>query len=93
MAYLLIGPGETLNFTCEWSNELEAASPSDSIANSAWAISPSGPSLSDAVVSDTRTTINVSNCTVGRVYRLTNTVETTQGLTAERSISVRCEKR
>lgn len=98
MAYLLIGPGETLDYSCDWTSELEAGSPSDSIATSAWRIapeegSPPTPTLSDLAHADTLASVKLADGTAGAVYRLTNSITTAQGLTLERSITIRCETR
>ncbi len=98
--YLLIDPQETLDYTFDWGPFMdESGSPSDTILSSAWAItpanagSPSEPVLSgDTKTADTTTTL-VANCAVGQVYRLTNTVVTAQGRTAERTLTLRCEQR
>lgn len=98
MAYRLIGPGETLGFSMDWTTELESGSPADSLVTSDWSIapqdgSPSRPALTDLEHVDAVSSVTVAGASVGVVYRLTNRVTTAQGLIFERSITVRCEKR
>ena len=98
MAYLLIGPGETLDFSFDWTNELESGSPHDTIGSSDWSIaprhgSPSTPSLVDREHIGAISAVTVADAMVGTIYRLTNRVTTAQGLIFERSITVRCENR
>ena len=98
MAYRLIGPGETLGFSMDWTSELESGSPADSIATSDWSIapqdgSPSRPALTDLEHAGAVSSVTVCDATAGVVYRLTNRVTTAQGLIFERSITVRCDKR
>ncbi len=99
MAYLLIDPQETLDYTCDWGPFLdEGGSPSDVISNSSWSIapqigSPLSPDLSGSTQTLSTATIKVTNATLGQVYRLSNKITTSQGRTAERSITKRCENR
>lgn len=99
MAYLLIDPQETLDYTCDWAPFLdEGGSPSDTISTSSWSIapqdgSPQTPDLSGSTNTVSTATIKVTNAAIGQVYRLSNKITTTQGRTAERSITLRCENR
>jgi hypothetical protein len=99
MAYLLIGPGETLDYSVDWTGELDAGSPSDAITASSWSVtpqdeaSPERPSLSGDSTSGAITAVRLADCTGGAIYRLTNRVETALGLILERSITIRCENR
>lgn len=94
MAYELIDPDETLDFPRDWSTFLDAGgSPSDAIQTSAWSIFPVGPLLSGASQSGAVTAVFVSNAQAGQIYRLTNSITTAQGRTAERSVTLRCENR
>ncbi len=99
MAYLLIDPQETLDYTCDWGPFLdEGGSPSDVIATSSWSVapqigSPQAPDLSDSTNTARTATIKVTNATLGQIYRLSNRITTNQGRTAERSITLRCENR
>ena len=95
-SFLLQAPGETLDYSVDWTNELSETAPADSIAASAWSIAPNagspGPSLSGATVAGMTTTTKVSGLAFGVVYRLTNRVETAQGVILERSLTIRCHK-
>ncbi len=99
MPYLPIDPGETLDYSCDWSAFLDdGGSPSDTIATSSWTItpleaSPVIPTLASESNTVNTTTVFVSNAVYGQVYQLTNRIVTAQGRTAERSIACRCEQR
>jgi hypothetical protein len=85
VAYLLIGPDETLNYTFDWSDSLGEAT----IIGSTWLISPAGPTFQNTTYSDTTATCYVTGCEEGEVYRLTNRIETTAETTEERSLTLR----
>ncbi len=95
--YLLQDPSERLDYTIDYRGELDQGSPSDVIADSSWSISPDGdspgPELSAAAVGGTLVTVKVAGLAQGRVYRLTNRVTTQQGLTLERTVTIRCQNR
>lgn len=101
--YDLQAPEENLDYSYDWSDFLaESGSPQDSISTSEWSIdppsdggSPSSPLLEEQSSSgpNTITSCLVSRLTRGVIYRLTNTVVTTQGRTAAWSIIIRCGQR
>jgi hypothetical protein len=99
MPYVLIDPGETLDYTFDWSDSLDdGASPTDTIATSSWSITPQEASPTAPVLSNERQTANTATVFVagagfGRLYRLTNRIVTAQGRTAERSVVLQCEHR
>ena len=94
MPYRLIDPQETLDYACDWTAFLaEGGSPADTIQSSAWAVDPAGPTLSGASVTGALARVFVSGAQAGQIYRLTNTVTTALGRTAERSWTLRCENR
>lgn len=96
MAYRLIDPDETLDFSMDWSDFLDDGSPTDSISSSSWSIEGGGsptPTLSGGVTNGDVTSIFLSGCEVGEVYRLSNKIVTSQGRTAERSWTLRCAQR
>ena len=99
MAYVLIDPSEDLDYTFDYGPFVDdGGSPSDTILTSAWVItpqsgSPQTPDLHSAANTVDTTTIFVKNPTVGEIYRLTNTVVTNDGRTAQRSLTIRCEQR
>jgi len=97
MAFLVIAPGEVLDYTCDWDNFLEeTGSPSDTIASSSWEIEPGGsPGLevqSDSFTVST-STVWVAGGIAAEVYRLINTVVTAVGRTGKRSITLICAPR
>ena len=91
--YLLQAPGETLDYSVDWTNELNGAG--DTIITSTWSISPSGAGLvlSGAKVVGQTASTKVAGLTFGGIYRLTNVCQTDQGLVLERSLTIRCHKR
>lgn len=99
MPYHLQDPGSKLDYTCDWASFLDdAGSPSDTISSFSSAITPQSgsplqPNLSAETTSGTKTTVWVDSCIRGEVYMLTHVVVTSQGRTAERSITIRCENR
>jgi hypothetical protein len=80
-------PGETLDYSVDWTVRLAAG---DSVATSAWAISPSGPTLSGATETGSVATTLVTGLVLAGIYRLTNTVTTAEGQTMRESITIRC---
>ncbi len=98
MPVYLHDPSEDLDYTIDYSEELDAVgSPSDTIAASSFSIEGHGgspaPSL-DAQVDETdRTTVTVSNLELGEIYRLKNVTTTTQGRVLTRAVTIRCEHR
>jgi hypothetical protein len=99
MPYVLIDPGETLDYTFDWSTWLDdGASPTDTIATSSWSVvpqqaSPLAPTLSGERQTASSATVFVTSALYGQVYRLTNRIVTAQGRTAERSVTLQCEHR
>ncbi len=85
MAYLLIGPDETLNYTFDWSDSVGE----ETIVSSSFSIMPTGPELTNQTHTDTTATAYLSGCEVGQVYRLTNQVVTSAETTEERSVTLR----
>jgi hypothetical protein len=71
--------GSKLDYSHNWSAWLVDG---DTIASHAWAISPTGPVLTN----ETSSTVNVEGFTVGTVYRLTETIVTAAGRTGVREI-------
>lgn len=89
-------PGETLDWSVDYSEELTSTSPPDAIATSEWAItggpgSP-GPVLSSPSVASPIVTVAVSGLDRNVVYLLTNKAVTQQGVTLERSLTIRCRE-
>ena len=93
MAYKLIDPQEVLDYGIDWTGFLAEVQPADSITLSSWSITPAGPVLfSDSVTGDV-SRVFVAGASNGTLYQLTNRITTSQGRTAERSITLRCENR
>ena len=93
MSLRLIDPDEKLDFSADFSSWLDAGILIT--GTPVWSISPTGPTLSDQSDTTTVSTIFVSLCTVGIVYKL-SCKATTNNVTAqiaERSIELRCEQR
>jgi hypothetical protein len=99
MPYVLIDPSETLDYGFDWSTWLdETGSPTDTINTSSWTISesagsPTAPTLTSDSNTSTTTTVFVAGCQLGEIYELVNTIVTTAGRTAQRTITLRCEQR
>ncbi len=93
MAYRLIDPDEKLDFTVDWSDWLDSGVIISGTPT--WAISPTGPTLSDQVTTTTNSTIFVSLATLGVTYLLSCKIVTDAATaqTAERTITLRCEQR
>ncbi len=93
MSYRLIDPDEKLDFTVDWSDWLDSGVVIS--GSPTWAISPTGPTLSDQVGTTTASTIFVSLATLGVTYLLSCKMVTDAATpqTAERTITLRCEQR
>jgi hypothetical protein len=88
-------PGETLDYALDWTEWLAGdVIQTAPTAGSSWAISPavagqpSAPEILGAPAS--QTACLVAGLTLGQVYELTNTIVTTGGRTAQRTITIRC---
>ncbi len=91
--YRLIDPDEKLDFSIDWSDWLDSGVLITGTPT--WAISPTGPTLSDQVDTTTVSTIFVNGATLGVVYLLSCKIVTdaVTAQTAERTITLRCEQR
>lgn len=91
-SYRLIDQSDDLDYTEDFSDWLDSGVTIDSAV---WTIYPTGPTLHDQMDTDTASTIFVSGCTRGVVYKLsceiTTTAQTLQ--VSERSIELRCDHR
>lgn len=82
-------PDEVLDYAIEWSDWL-AETPTDSLLSSTWgASSPVGLTTSTPSISGTKTILWLSAGTAGTTYYIANTVVTTQGRTAQRTVKIR----
>ncbi len=92
MAFELQTPGEALTWSFDWDDGPWLAE-GDSLSSATWAITPTGPTVSDLGESSNVSSVRVSAMTSGEIYRLTCTMISTEGDTGERSIEFRCGNR
>jgi hypothetical protein len=92
MSYVQIkDPESVLDYTLDWADFLAAG---ETIDTSTWAVSPSGSlAIDDNSNTGATATVWLSAGTRREVYAATNTIETTEGRTEQRSITVRVEER
>lgn len=97
-AYKAIKPGEELDYSFNHQEEADdVGSPSDTISTSTWAVtpqddaSPEAPALSNDTIDGVVTSVVISGCTAGNVYRLTNTVTWATGIVTKKTVVLRCE--
>ena len=93
MSFRLIDPDEKLDFSVDFSSWLDAGVLIS--GTPAWTINPTGPTLDDQADTTTKSTIFVSDATLGVVYLLSCKAVTDAATpqTMERSITLRCETR
>lgn len=93
MAFLLIDPDEKLDFTVDFSTWLDTGVTISGVP--VWTVTPTGPVLGNQANTTTKSTIFVSGCTLGQVYRLSCKAVTnaTTPQTVERTITLRCEQK
>lgn len=86
-------PGSTLDYGLDWSQYLDS---DVTISSSSWSVEPSGE-LTVVEGSEThsaqKTEVKVQGGVEGTVYRLTCRIETSDGLTVERSLLILVEER
>jgi len=85
-------PDATLDYEFNWLPWLGT----DTISDSAWAITPSGSAgivTSSESHTTTSTRVFIEGGDVGEEYTLTNTINTTGSRTDERSIKIRIQER
>lgn len=98
MSIYVVDPDESLDYSIDWDDDgaLSTGSPAETVDTSVWAITPdiSGEAdLSGATKGDTLTTINLAGAQLGRLYRLKNTITTSEGRTLVRSVLVKVAHR
>ena len=94
MSYLLKDPLATVDYTVDW--RADYLGETDNLASSIWSVEPDEPGgVQVAVDSFTlaEAKVSVSGGIGGRIYRLTNRVQTAAGLEDRRSIAIRVEAR
>lgn len=83
-------PGETLDYTIDWSAWLSGA---DTIAQAVvWAV-PAGLTKVQQAQDTKRATVWISGGTVGQAYPVACLIETAEGRVANRFINIRCVER
>lgn len=90
MSFILQDPDEALVHSIDWTDWIG----SDTIASTASAVTPTGPTLVDLGSSGAISSAKLSGLTYGEKYDLTLQITTTTGAEiGERSISIVCGKR
>lgn len=84
-AVKLQDPGETLDYSFDWTAWLAG----DTILSSAWAVTPTGPTISGQAVAGNVTTTLIAGVAFGGIYTLKNVILTNQGRTADDSVLIR----
>jgi hypothetical protein len=92
MAYLLIGPGEVLDYSFDWSGEVTGLA---TIATSTFTSSPSGLIFEGGAINNTgkKTTVTVSGAVAGKVYEVVNQITDSASRTLNQSFALRCHPR
>ena len=86
--HYLQDPNDTLDYQHDWTDFLAVG---DAIASRVWSIDPNdGGSPSIIVSGGTSASVFVGHLTAGIVYRLSEKITTTNGIIAERAITIRC---
>ena len=86
--FRLIDPDEKLTYSVDWVDWLAT---DDTISSATWAITPTGPTVTDLSESGTRASASVQSATRGEIYRLTCDMVSTDGETGQQSIAIRCD--
>lgn len=81
-------PSDVLDYTIDWTAELNAPSPPDAIASVVWSV-PAGITQGATLQAGPRTTIWLSGGTAGTDYTITCRITTDQGRVIERSRKIR----
>lgn len=100
MSLYTIAIGEELDFIIDWDDDfLNTGSPEETISTSSWEIEPDAGSPSELAFgatanSNTNSTATVwlnatTNALPGKVYRVHNTVTTSEGRTGKRTLVLR----
>jgi hypothetical protein len=83
--YIISSPGDTLDYSLDWTALLQA---SETIASSSWA-ADTGVTLGAQSYFGTVTTVFAGGGVDGGAYRLTNTITTSGGRTFARAFQLR----
>jgi len=82
-------PGATLDYTIDWNDGYLVSA--ETISSSSWSVQPVavGGVVEDSSTNDTETaTITISGGNHGKLYRLRNTITTSEGRTDTRTVYV-----
>lgn len=93
MAVYLKDPASSVDYSLDWSGWLSAA---ETINSTQWSIDPSGPSapiLGNETANDATRSVFVSGGTLGHRYRLTCRIQTDEGRTVDRSLTIQIAER
>ncbi len=90
MAFELQTPGEALTWSFDWDDGPWLAT-GDSLFSATWAISPTGPTVTDLGEASNVSSVRVSGMTRGEIYRLTCDMVSNDGETGQQSIAIRCD--
>ena len=93
MTLLLKDPEATLDYSVDWGADYLSG---DVLTASSWTVNPAeagGVSIVSSRFDLLQSTVEVRGGVAGRLYRLTNHVETAEGRQDSRSIMLRVEKR
>ena len=90
MSFILQDPDESLTHSVDWVDWLPTG---DAVASASWAITPTGPTVTDLGESGTIVSADVSGCTRGVIYRLTCDMvsDAASAETGQQSIMIRCD--
>lgn len=83
--YVLMRPGEALDWSFDWSAYLPEGI---AIASRQWAVTPAGPTLTN----DTGEAVRVSGLAAGQIYVLSQAATLSSGEVAVQAITIRCEQ-
>lgn len=97
MSYFLVDPNSVLTWSHDWTEWLESlgSSPTETIAEHSWSITPLNEgSPTTPVLSNANTAIvTARGFEVGKIYHLVEHIITETGLEDDRYITLRCEQR
>ena len=92
MAFEYQSSVDALTWSFDWDDGPWLAT-GDSVASASWAISPTGPTVSDLGEESNVSSVRVSAMTAGKIYTLTCTMISTLGDTGTQAIGFRCGPR
>lgn len=85
-------PGAEIDYTVDWSGGY--LSPDEDVIASEWQVQPAGGLfVASSLFTNKWTRANIGGGVVGRLYRLTNRITTSEGRSDERSLTIRVLER